>query len=99
MSRATLRDLVEGFVQQHLGYGNKEFVVSNDVGILYDADEDENLAKKLSELGKCYHLGYGFFRELLLILAAGIQNDSSLTVVDEDDHEPFVNVVINIQEA
>jgi ubiquitin-like 1-activating enzyme E1 B len=29
----------------------------------------------------------------------GIKEDSFLTVVDEDDDEPFVNVVINIQEA
>jgi ubiquitin-like 1-activating enzyme E1 B len=35
-----------------LGYGDKEFVVSNDVGILYDYDETDNLPKKLSELGK-----------------------------------------------
>ena len=35
-----------------LGYGEKEFVVNNDVGILYDVDETENLEKKLSELGE-----------------------------------------------
>ncbi len=29
----------------------------------------------------------------------GIKEDSFLTVVDEDDDEPFVNVVLNIQEA
>lgn len=29
----------------------------------------------------------------------GIKEDSFLTVVDEDDDEPFVNVVISIREA
>lgn len=29
----------------------------------------------------------------------GVKEDSFLTVVDEDDDEPFVNVVISIQEA
>jgi len=29
----------------------------------------------------------------------GIKPDSFLTIVDEDDDDPFVNVVINIQEA
>ena len=52
LSRATLNDLVEDFVKLELGYGDKDFVVNNDVGILYDADETENLPKKLSELGR-----------------------------------------------
>lgn len=78
-SRATLNDLVEDFLKVNLGYGEKEFSISNEVGILYDPDETENLDKKLSELG--------------------IKEDSFLTVVDEDDDEPFVNVVLNIQEA
>ena len=50
MSRATLNDLVEDFLRLELGYG-EEFVVNNEVGILYDVDETENLGKKLSELG------------------------------------------------
>jgi ubiquitin-like 1-activating enzyme E1 B len=50
MSRATLNDLVEDFLRLQLGYGD-EFVVSNEVGLLYDVDETENLNKKLSELG------------------------------------------------
>ncbi len=49
-SRATLNDLVEDLLRMKLGYG-EEFVVSNEVGILYDIDETENLEKKLSELG------------------------------------------------
>lgn len=50
MSRATLSDLVEDFLRLQLGYG-EEFVVNNEVGLLYDVDETENLSKKLSELG------------------------------------------------
>ncbi|TEY33724.1 hypothetical protein BOTCAL_0662g00020 [Botryotinia calthae] len=50
MSRATLNDLVEGFLKLQLGYG-EEFVVNNESGLLYDIDETENLDKKLSELG------------------------------------------------
>lgn len=50
MSRATLNDLVEDFLRLELGYG-EEFVVNNEIGILYDVDETENLGKKLSELG------------------------------------------------
>ena len=52
LTRATLGDLVDGFLKLELGYGDKEISVSNEVGILYDPDETENLGKKLSELGK-----------------------------------------------
>ena len=51
LSRATLNDLVEGFLKLELGYGDKEISVSNDVGILYDPDETDNLDKKLTDLG------------------------------------------------
>ena len=50
MSRATLNDLVEDFLRLELGYG-EEFVVNNEIGTLYDVEEIENLAKKLSDLG------------------------------------------------
>jgi hypothetical protein len=50
MARATLEDLVEGFLRLQLGYG-EEIVVNNEVGLLYDVDETENLTKKLSDLG------------------------------------------------
>lgn len=50
MSRATLNDLVEGFLKLQLGYG-EEIVVNNETGLLYDVEETENLSKKLSELG------------------------------------------------
>jgi ubiquitin-like 1-activating enzyme E1 B len=51
MATATLGDLVNDFVKIELGYGEKEFAVSNEVGPLYDPEETENLSKKLSELG------------------------------------------------
>ncbi|UKZ77267.1 hypothetical protein TrVFT333_004987 [Trichoderma virens FT-333] len=77
LSRATLEDIVEGLVKDQFGYGDKEFVVSNDVGVLYDPDETENLGKKLTELG--------------------IKGGSFLTVTDEDEDAPLVNLVIDIQ--
>ncbi|KAG6075988.1 hypothetical protein E4U33_001957 [Claviceps sp. LM78 group G4] len=77
LSRATLNDVVEDIVKEYLGFGDREFVLSNAIGIMYDYDETENLPKKLSSLG--------------------IKAGSFLTVVDEDDEEPFVNVVINIE--
>ncbi|KAI0006707.1 hypothetical protein F4779DRAFT_620357 [Xylariaceae sp. FL0662B] len=51
LSRATLNDLVEDFVRPQLGYGEKEFAVNSEVGLLYDPDEMDNLQKKLTELG------------------------------------------------
>ncbi|KAJ6441848.1 ubiquitin-activating enzyme E1-like protein [Purpureocillium lavendulum] len=79
LERATLNDLVDIIIKDKFGFGDKEFVVSNEVGILYDADETDNLPKKLSELG--------------------IDGSSVLTIMDEDDDDPFVNVVIDIQEV
>jgi ubiquitin-like 1-activating enzyme E1 B len=49
-ARATLGDLVEKFLKGKLGY-SEELSISNDVGILYDPDMDDNLPKKLAELG------------------------------------------------
>lgn len=51
MSRATLNDLVEDFVRLGLGYGDRDFIVNSEAGLLYDVDETENLPKKLSDLG------------------------------------------------
>ncbi|KAM5351852.1 hypothetical protein ACJ41O_004575 [Fusarium nematophilum] len=54
LSRATLKDLVEDIVKAKLGFEGKEFVVNNDVGTLvecFEDGDDENLPKKLSELG------------------------------------------------
>ncbi|KAI1644103.1 SUMO-activating enzyme subunit uba-2 [Daldinia loculata] len=50
LSKATLNDLVE-FIKQQLGYGEKEFAINSDAGLLYDPDETDNLDKNLNELG------------------------------------------------
>ena len=49
-ARATLNDLVEGVLKEVLGYGD-EFSVNNEVGTLYDPDLEDNLEKKMSDLG------------------------------------------------
>ncbi|KAH8684658.1 hypothetical protein BGZ60DRAFT_427015 [Tricladium varicosporioides] len=78
ISRATLNDLVETFLRLELGYG-EEIVVNHGDALLYDVEETDNLAKKLSELG--------------------IKSDSFLTIIDEDDENPRVNLVLNVQES
>lgn len=50
LEKATLNDLVEGFLRVKLGYG-EEIVVNNEIGLLYDVEETDNLSKKLSEMG------------------------------------------------
>ncbi|KAI4866976.1 hypothetical protein F4820DRAFT_415044 [Hypoxylon rubiginosum] len=50
-SRAKLDDLVEDFVKLQLGYGEKEFAVSSDAGLVYDPDLTDNLDKNLNDLG------------------------------------------------
>ncbi|GAW26885.1 putative family protein [Rosellinia necatrix] len=77
LSRATLGDLVEDFIKLQLGFGEHDFAVSSEAGLLYDPDETDNLGKLLSELG--------------------IDQNSFLTIVDEEDDEAFINVVLNIQ--
>jgi ubiquitin-like 1-activating enzyme E1 B len=54
LSRVTLKDVVDVFIKEKLGFEDREFVLNNEVGILYDADETENLTKKLSDLGKLF---------------------------------------------
>ncbi|KAM3441912.1 hypothetical protein MY4824_001326 [Beauveria thailandica] len=51
LSRATLGDIIEGYLKEDLGLGDREISVNNDVGILYDVDETDNLPRKLTELG------------------------------------------------
>ncbi|KAI0161455.1 ThiF family protein [Xylariaceae sp. FL1272] len=79
LSRATLNDLVEDFVKLQLGFGEREFAVNSDKGLLYDPDETDNLDKLLSELG--------------------INQNSFVTIVDEEEEDTMINVVLNIQEA
>lgn len=55
LSRATLQDLVDDFIKPKLSFEGKEFIVNNDVGTLVECfpdGDDENLPKKLSDLGK-----------------------------------------------
>ncbi|KAL2222241.1 putative ubiquitin-like activating enzyme [Thermoascus aurantiacus ATCC 26904] len=75
--RATLNDLIEGVLRMQLGYG-EEFSVMNEVGTLYDPDLEDNLPKKLSELG--------------------VKNETFITVVDEGDEEPRVNLELLVSE-
>ncbi|EZG00031.1 hypothetical protein H113_00356 [Trichophyton rubrum MR1459] len=74
---ATLNDLVEKVLRLELGYG-EEFSVSNQIGTIYDPDLEDNLPKKLSELG--------------------VEKDSFITVVDEEDDNPRVNLEILVSE-
>ncbi|KAK2746969.1 E1 ubiquitin-activating protein uba2 [Myotisia sp. PD_48] len=48
--RATLNDLVEGVLRMKLGYG-EEISINNKIGTIYDPDLDDNLERKLSDLG------------------------------------------------
>lgn len=50
LSRATLNDLVQHVLRSELGYED-DFSISSEAGILYDPELDDNLPKKLSELG------------------------------------------------
>jgi ubiquitin-like 1-activating enzyme E1 B len=68
---------VDDFVKLQLGFGERDFAVNSDAGLLYDPDETDNLDKLLSELG--------------------IDENSFVTIVDEEENEPFINVVLNIQ--
>ncbi|KAI1111434.1 hypothetical protein F5Y14DRAFT_313336 [Nemania sp. NC0429] len=79
LSRATLNDLVEDFVKLQLGFGERDFAVNSDAGLLYDPDETDNLEKLLSELG--------------------INQNSFVTIVDEEEEDTFINVVLNIQSS
>ncbi|EFQ97018.1 SUMO-activating enzyme subunit uba-2 [Nannizzia gypsea CBS 118893] len=74
---ATLNDLVEKVLRLELGYG-EELSVSNQIGTIYDPDLEDNLSKKLSELG--------------------VEKDSFITVVDEEDENPRVNLEILVSE-
>jgi ubiquitin-like 1-activating enzyme E1 B len=48
---ATLQDLVEGVLQQQLGYNTEEISIRTDQGVVYEPEMEDNLPKKLSELG------------------------------------------------
>lgn len=48
---ATLKDLVEGVLQGELGYNTGELSIRINEGVIYEPDMDDNLPRKLSELG------------------------------------------------
>lgn len=48
--QVTLNDIVEGVLRSELGYG-EELSILKESGIIYDPDLEDNLPKKLSELG------------------------------------------------
>ncbi|KKK20914.1 ubiquitin-activating enzyme E1-like protein [Aspergillus rambellii] len=50
LERATVNDLVEKVLRGQLGYG-EEFSLSTEQGTIYDPDLEDNLPKKLSDLG------------------------------------------------
>lgn len=76
-ARATLQNLVEDVLKSQLGYGD-EFSVSNEVGILYDPDLEDNLSKNFRDLGVKVH--------------------SFLTVVDDDEENPRLNLSLSVTE-
>ncbi|KAL4819665.1 hypothetical protein BDW67DRAFT_134261 [Aspergillus spinulosporus] len=49
-TRATLNDLVEDILRKQLKYG-QEFSINTEQGTIYDPDLEDNLPKKLSDLG------------------------------------------------
>ncbi|KAI9679506.1 MAG: E1 ubiquitin-activating protein uba2 [Caeruleum heppii] len=76
-SRATLKDLVDGFLRGQLGYG-EEFSVSIDEGVLYDPELDDNIDSPLRDMG--------------------VKNDTFLTVTDDEEESPRVNLVLTVMD-
>jgi ubiquitin-like 1-activating enzyme E1 B len=77
VEKATLSDLVEDILRLELGYSD-EISVNTEAGVIYDPDLEDNLPKRLEELG--------------------IENEVIVTVVDEDDDQPRVNLELLIVE-
>ncbi|KKY27457.1 putative ubiquitin-like activating enzyme [Phaeomoniella chlamydospora] len=75
-SRATLADLVEDVLRSELQY-SEEITVNNEIGTVYDPDLEDNLPKKLQDLG--------------------ISDESSLTVIDDEEDNPRVNLQLFIK--
>lgn len=73
--RATINDLVDDVLRSQLGYG-EEFSVNTELGTVYDPDLEDNLPKKLVDVG--------------------VRSESFLTVVDDTDDQPRVNLELII---
>ncbi|GLA35323.1 E1 ubiquitin-activating protein uba2 [Aspergillus niger] len=69
--RATLNNLVQDILRSQLGYG-EEFSINTELGTIYDPDLEDNLPKKLTDIG--------------------VKNESFITVIDEEDDQPRVNL-------
>ncbi|EEA28782.1 E1 ubiquitin-activating protein uba2 [Talaromyces marneffei ATCC 18224] len=76
LENATLNDLVEDIIRGKLGY-TEEFSINTDAGMIYDPDLDDNLPKKLVDLG--------------------VQAETLLTIIDERDDDPFVNLELVVE--
>ena len=50
VSKATVKDLVEGILRGQWGYG-EEISVSSEAGVLYDVEAEDNLEKTFKDLG------------------------------------------------
>lgn len=85
---------MDDFVKLQLGFGERDFAVNSEAGLLYDPDETDNLGKLLSELGKRPGMES---KTSLVNDILGIDQNSFVTIVDEEEDEPFINVVLNIQ--
>ena len=75
--RSTLSHLVEK-LKDDMGYSEEFNVTTDDARIVYDPDLEDNLGKKLSELG--------------------IRAGSFITVTDDGDEEPRVDLVLAVVE-
>lgn len=69
---------MEDILRLQLGYG-EEFSINNQLGTFYDPDLEDNLPKKLSDLG--------------------VENDGFITVIDDDDDQPRVNLELVVHVA
>ena len=75
--RGTLKDLVDNVLKTQLGYG-EEITINSEMGTIFDPDLEDNLPKRLRELG--------------------VRADSFLTVIDDEEENPRVNLSLSVSE-
>ena len=68
---------MEGILRLKLGYG-EEFSISSSLGTLYEPDLEDNLSRKLTDMG--------------------VKKDTFLTIIDEEDDNPRVNLELLVSE-